>query len=80
VDQELSVRRAVPSHNMALNSALTIASLSGVSRHGQQVTGVVDRVVTNLPLDSSGASEDWKLGENVVDWCTGTDDFDTGDP
>jgi hypothetical protein len=69
----------VPSHNMASNSALAIASLSGVNRRGRQVTGgpgVVDGIVTHLALNSSGASEVLKLGENVVDWCT--DDFDTG--
>jgi hypothetical protein len=31
-------RRAVPFRNMASNSALTIASRSGASRHGRQVT------------------------------------------
>jgi hypothetical protein len=40
---------------------------------------VVDSVVTHLALNSSGASEVWKLGENAVDWCTDIDDFDTGD-
>jgi hypothetical protein len=38
-DQELSERRAVPSSNMASNSALAIASRSGASRLGRQVTG-----------------------------------------
>jgi hypothetical protein len=38
---------------------------------------VVEGVVTHLALNSSGASEVRKLGENVVDWCTGADDFDT---
>jgi hypothetical protein len=38
-DQELSERRAVPSRNMASNSALATASRSGASRRGRQVTG-----------------------------------------
>jgi hypothetical protein len=38
-DQELSERRAVPSRNMASNSAFAIASLSGASRRGRQATG-----------------------------------------
>jgi hypothetical protein len=32
---------------------------------------VVKGVVTHLALNLSGAVEVWKLGENVVDWCTG---------
>jgi hypothetical protein len=43
-DQELFERRAVPSHNMASNSALAMASLSGNSRRGRQVTGGPDVV------------------------------------
>jgi hypothetical protein len=31
-------------------------------------------------IHSSGASEVWKLGEESVDQCTATDDFDAGDP
>jgi hypothetical protein len=38
-DQELPDRRAVPSRNMATNSALAIASRSGGSRRVRQVTG-----------------------------------------
>jgi hypothetical protein len=38
-DQELSERRGVPSRNMASNSALAIASQSGASLLGRQVTG-----------------------------------------
>jgi hypothetical protein len=37
---------------------------------------VVDGIVTNLVLNSSGTSEVRKLGENAVHWCTETDDFD----
>jgi hypothetical protein len=36
--------------------------------------------VANVSLNSSGASEVWKLGEESVDRCTATDDFDAGDP
>jgi hypothetical protein len=38
-DQALSERRAVPSCNMASNSALAMVSRSGASHRGQQVTG-----------------------------------------
>jgi hypothetical protein len=59
-DQGLSEGRAVPS-----NSAFAILSLSGARRRGLQVTGspdVVDRVVANFSLNSSGASEIWIFG------------------
>jgi hypothetical protein len=36
-------------------------------------------VVVHFLLNSSGASEVWKLGEEGVDRCTATDDFDAGD-
>jgi hypothetical protein len=38
-DQELLELRALPSRNMASNSALAIANLSSASRRGRQVTG-----------------------------------------
>jgi hypothetical protein len=41
---------------------------------------VVDRAVANVSLNSSGASEAWKLGDESVDRCTATDDFDAGHP
>jgi hypothetical protein len=63
-DQELSEGRAVPSRTMALNSALAIASRSGASRLGRQVTGwawsspdVVGGVVAHFPLISRGTNE-----------------------
>jgi hypothetical protein len=41
---------------------------------------VVDHVVTNFSLTSSGATKVWILGKESVDRCTDTDDFDAGDP
>jgi hypothetical protein len=38
-DEELSDRQAVPSRNMASNSAFVIVSQSGASHRGRQVTG-----------------------------------------
>jgi hypothetical protein len=77
----------VLSLNMASNSALAMASRSGASRRGRQVTGepwalccpdVVDSVVAYLALDTRGANEFWKLGEKCVDRRTDTDDFHAG--
>jgi hypothetical protein len=50
-DQELSERRAVPSRNMASNSALAIASRSGVSRLGHQYVGMSCVCRGLIPLD-----------------------------
>jgi hypothetical protein len=41
---------------------------------------VVDGVVTYVELNSSGASEVRKFGEDAVHWCTATDDFNAGNP
>jgi hypothetical protein len=38
----------------------------------------VDGVAANLALDTRGANEVWKLGENSVDRRTATDDFHSG--
>jgi hypothetical protein len=41
---------------------------------------VVEGIVAHFLLNSSGVSEVQKLGEEGVDRCTATDDFDAGDP
>jgi hypothetical protein len=67
---------------MASNSALAILSLSGEAtwsaddRWALCSPDVVDRVVANISLNSSEASEVWKLGEENIDRCTATDEFD----
>jgi hypothetical protein len=85
-DQELSERRTLPSRNMASNSALAIASRSGASRRGRQVTSVaryspdvVDSIMADFALDSGWRSEVREFGEEAVDWCAASDGLDAGD-
>jgi hypothetical protein len=80
-DEGLSERRAVPSLNMALNSALAMASQSPCSAGDWWAwcsPDVVGSVVAHLALDTSGANKVWKLGEKCIDRRTATDDFHAG--
>jgi hypothetical protein len=75
----------VLSRNMASNSALAMASRSGASRRGRQVTGGSGVVrmwcgdVAHLTLDTRGANEVRKFVKEGVDRSTATDDFGAGD-